>query len=215
MTESDIHNFLSLFPESLMKLSEEEQELSIALYRQLAKGEPVSLSTLAHATNRSVDNIKAIIDGWGSEVHWDDNQHITGFFGLDLNRTAHQLEVGEQSLFTWCAWDTLFIPALLDQTVEITSNCPVTNQEIKLSISPSGIQSVQPEFTVISLIAPDTDKIAENVTGTFCCHIHFFANREIGETWSAKNQGTYIVSLEDAYLLGQRKNERRYSCIKS
>jgi len=210
MTESDIHNFLSLFPDSLMKLSKEEQDLSIALYRQLAKGQPVSSEVLAESVTEPSADVLAIINQWGSEVHRNNDGNMVGFFGLSLNRTAHSLEVNGQLLYTWCAWDTLFIPALLNQTVEINSTCPVTSQAIALEVSPSGILSAQPATAVVSLISPDPEKISENVTGTFCCHIHFFASKEVGEAWSEKNTGTSIVSLEDAYHLGRRKNELRY-----
>jgi len=43
MTNFEIKDFLSLFPDSLMNLSVEEQEASILLYQLLAKGSPVTV----------------------------------------------------------------------------------------------------------------------------------------------------------------------------
>ena len=86
----------------------------------------------------------------------------------------------------------------------------IPKQEIKISISPSGLMNAYPETTVVSLIEPDPDRITENVIGSFCCHVHFFSSQEAGQNWVKQNPGTYIVTLDDAYLLGQRKNEKRY-----
>ena len=36
------------------------------------------------------------------------------FSGLTLTSTTHSFEVRGQQLHTWCAWDTLFLPALLN-----------------------------------------------------------------------------------------------------
>ena len=213
MTTIEINNFLSLFPDNLMKISVREQELSLLLYKMLSLGNPVSIDQLSTASSLPLEDIQSIFDGWGSEVHWDENKNIVGFFGLSLVKTSHILESAGIMLYTWCAWDTLFIPALIQKTVTIRSSCPVTRQEVKLCLSPSEILSVQPASAAMSLIAPDTDHISDNVTGTFCCHIHFFATSEIAKKWSAQNPGTYIVSIDDAHKLGQKKNKLRYPMV--
>lgn len=210
MTASDIDNFLSLFPKNLMEVSEEEQKLSILLYQLIAKGRPVSLAVLANEYDQPMGQVESILGNWGSEVHWDDDKNIVGFFGLDLNKTAHEFVVNGVTLYTWCAWDTFFIPALIDQTAEVKSHCPVTKQEVKLTISPAAVEGASPTGTVVSLVEPDTENIGDDVTGTFCCHIHFFSSPEVGASWSTQNAGTKIVSLADAFLLGKRKNEKRY-----
>ncbi len=210
MAETEIQDFLSLFPSNLMQLSPAEQSVSMVLYQLLINGKPVSTRDIANKTGLIELEIDKILNRWGSEVLRNDNTDIIGFFGLSLSKTAHILEVEGRKLYTWCAWDTMFIPALIDKTVKVVSTCPVTKQEINLTISSSGVLSINPERTVVSLIAPDTEKITEDLVGTFCCHIHFFASPEAGNQWVQKNPGTYIVSLDHAYHLGKRKNQKRY-----
>ncbi len=129
MAESEIGNFLSLFPQNLMQLSAEEQRVSLVFYQLLVKGKPVALENVATKSGSTVQEINLIIGRWGSEVLWNEDRKIIGFFGLNLNKTAHSLEVDDTMLYTWCAWDALFIPALLDKTVKVRSTCPVTKQE--------------------------------------------------------------------------------------
>lgn len=210
MTELEIKFFLSLFPENLMHLSVKEQQISLLIYRLLVKGKPVSYEDLAAESGTDLAEIKEMVGSWGSEVLLDEYQNICGFFGLNLSKTPHILEIEDKTLYTWCAWDTLFIPSLIKKTVNIKSKCLVTKQDIELSISPSGILKIEPESTVLSLIAPDPKKISKNVIGTFCCHIHFFSSSEVGNNWAQHNRGTYIVSVEHAYHLGIRKNKKRY-----
>ncbi len=49
-------------------------------------------------------------------VERDQQGRVVGFSGLTLRPTAHSLRVGDRQLYAWCAWDTLFLPALLDET---------------------------------------------------------------------------------------------------
>lgn len=46
---------------------------------------------------------------------------IIGFLGLSLTETPHRLEVGDATLYAWCAWDALFLSRLIqDRAGEIT-----------------------------------------------------------------------------------------------
>ena len=74
MIESEIKDFLSLFPNSFMELSIDEQKVSLLLYQLLAKGTPVSLDDIVHESGLSMEEIRHIFNRWGSEVLWDDDK---------------------------------------------------------------------------------------------------------------------------------------------
>lgn len=93
MTEAEIKDFLSLFPDNLMVLSAQEQQVSLLLYRLLTKGSPVTLQDIAAESGIDLAEINEIISRWGSEVLWDKDKNINGFFGLNLSQTAHAIEV--------------------------------------------------------------------------------------------------------------------------
>ena len=114
-------------------------------------------------------------------------------------------------LSTWCAWDTLFIPELLNATVTVSSACGETDDVVKLTVSPSGIQSVEPVDAVVSFLIPDEDELRENVTASFCHFVYFFRSREDGEAWVSEHDGTFLLSLEEAFTVGQKMNAARFN----
>ncbi len=38
------------------------------------------------------------------------------YWGLAIAETKHRLEVDGRALYTWCAWDSLFLPEILQRT---------------------------------------------------------------------------------------------------
>ena len=193
-------------------LSPEGQRISLSLYRLLAEGHPVSLHQLSGSTNFSVDFVRDLIGPW-SGIAWDREDRITGFWGLTLSPTKHRFRVGGHDLFTWCAWDTLFIPQLLGQDAEVESDCPETGQHISLIIAPGGIKAVHPPGVVLSFVTPPSSDIQSNVIGTFCCHVHFLRSRDEGEKWISRHPGTFLLQIEEALAVGARKNATQYFAV--
>src|SRR5690242_12427239 len=98
---------IGLFPAEYVKLSPAEQRLSIQLYRLLARGRPVPLENLASASNISIENVRLSLERCPGVVY-DDSGGVIGYWGLALSKMSHCFEVGDQMLYTWCAWDSLF-----------------------------------------------------------------------------------------------------------
>ena len=48
--------------------------------------------------------------------------------------------------------------------------------------------------TFLSARLSETD----DITGSFCCHVHFVAGNEAAERWSAENPAGYLLDLPDA-----------------
>ncbi len=192
------------------KLSKREQAVSLALYRLLARGQPVPTTLLAEATGLSTSKVQDIIEDWHG-VYVDPDGALVGYWGLALGPMKHRFRVNEQDLYTWCAWDALFIPPILGLEAEVTSECPVSGRAIALRVSPKGVASAQPASTVISFLTPERARVEKNVIQHFCHYVHFFASRSDGEKWAAANPGTFVLSLEHACQLGLRKNAAQYA----
>ena len=92
----------------LQPFSPEEQRVAVALYRELAKGKPVDAGQLGRvpgAESRALLQRPAI----RRFVYSDDKGRVLGFGGLAATPMHHLFEVEGRSLWTWCAWDSLFI----------------------------------------------------------------------------------------------------------
>jgi alkylmercury lyase len=95
--------------------------LSRALLTELAAGAPVTLASLSSATGRPPGVVRAALSRWPN-VQYDDGGAVVAFNGLSLTPTPHRFCLPTRQLFTWCAWDTLFLPAL--STCQHGSNRP-------------------------------------------------------------------------------------------
>ena len=193
-------------------LGEEAKRLAVELYRQLARGQPVSHKSLADELGLSANEISALLEdeqlkGW---VFYDNDRRMIGFRGLAIGKMPHRFEVDGRTLYTWCAIDSLFIPEMLGKAAQVESRDPHTGTVIRLTVTPDGIQDVEPVDAVMSILVADTEVVKTNPTkvmASFCHHIFFFESQESGAAWAAKHgEGTFLVTLEEAFALGKRFN---------
>jgi alkylmercury lyase len=184
------------------------RRVAVALYRQLAKGEPVSQAHLATLLNLSS---KAISDALSAcPVFCDGDGAVIGFGGLTVAvMPPHRFRVDGRTLYTWCAWDSLFIPGILGKAADVASRDPVTGTPISLRVAPNGVSGVHPASTVVSFLVPEREFDRSAITN-FCHFVHFFGTDETGRAWSADHQGTFLLSIEDAFALGRLTNTRNF-----
>jgi alkylmercury lyase len=183
-----------------------ERQLVVKLYRLLGEGEPVSLRTLADAVDLPEPRVRKILGQWPG-VYYDGDGSMIGFWGLALGEMPHRFEVDGRTLYTWCAWDSLFIPELLGKTARVTSADPVTKEKIALVVGPDGVKAVSPAATVVSFLTPDRP-FDQNVIMSFCHFVHFFASPESAEKWTTEHPGTFLLSVDDAWALGRLTNQQ-------
>ncbi len=205
----DLDALLNAFPEEFVKISPKEQAVAIALYRLLALGESVSHQHLAEVSSTPVAEVHRLLGQWLGVYH-DDAENVTGFWGLALGEMPHKLLIDGRELYAWCAWDTLFLPALIGNTVQVISQCAQSGKEIQLIIDPEHIASVYPETTVLSFVMPDENGIREDVINSFCHSVLFFATSALGEQWVAEHPKNFLISVENAFELAQMINHRKF-----
>ena len=138
---------------------------------------------------------------------------MVGFGGLAAAPMHHRFEVNGRTLWTWCAWDSLFIPEILGCPARVTSPDPENRELVRLSVTPDWIESVEPSDAVISFTRLDSEAFgpsAANIMASFCHYIFFFISRASGERWTAKHPGTFLCTLDEAFVLAKRLNAQNF-----
>ena len=185
-----------------------ESRLKVWLLRRVAEGRPVSdteVEQYAESIRMPLDAVRSFV---GRVSERDEESNIVGIFGLSQKDHPHRFTVNNQSLSTWCAWDALFLPAMLGQTAEVESTCPVTKTRICARISPERVEEIHPHESVLTIALPkfSGEKLesAEMIWGSFCCHVHFFVSQELAAKWiSTNNRDLSVLSVEDGFKLGR------------
>lgn len=210
--EVDLADLLNAFPEEFHELTPDQQNISLQLYRTLAEGRPVSPARIAATLRLAEPGVRAILDGWPG-VYYDDDRCVIGYWGLAVREMDHRFEVEGKILYTWCAWDSLFLPELIRMTARVESSCPVTGARIRLTVSPEGVQECHPAESVMSFLKPQAGRFRQDVIQHFCHYVHFFSSPEVGAQWVAEHEGTFLLSLDQALELARRKNRAQYGSL--
>lgn len=192
-----------------------EQRLSLELYRLIAKGEPVSRSTLALRLGAPVETVSHILDRWPG-VFSDAEQRVIGYWGLALPtayKSPHRFTVDGRTLSAWCAWDTLFLPQLLGRTAEVESSSPASGVTVRLTVTPKSVEYLDPADAQMSFLLPDATSIQKDIVTAFCHFVYFFPSRQDGEAWVEQHPGTFLMSIDEAQVLARLKNEAHYRAV--
>ncbi len=200
---------------ALPTFSTQEQRTAVTLYRELAKGSAVSVKQLAAALDVSAGVASELLgrESIQAFIYWDDDGRILGFGGLAAAPMAHRIELPGRTLWTWCAWDSLFIPEILGEEGRVESRDPESGATVRLTVTPEGVRSLDPETTVLSFVLPDASQFessAENVMASFCHFVFFFESRASGERWRAKHEGTFLYDIDEDFELARRLNARNF-----
>jgi alkylmercury lyase len=173
--------------------------LLLALLHELVKARPVSLKTLASALGWPDERVTAVLEGVQA-VEYDDAGSIVGYV-LTLRETAHALEIDGERLYTWCALDTLIIPAVLGKPARVISHCPSSRAPIVLTVRPDAIENADPPAAALTLVSPGS---ANDIRRSFCCHVHFFASGSAADAWTSGHAATEVASLREASRLARK-----------
>jgi len=138
----------------------------------------------------------------------DASGNIVGIVpGLSLNEHPHRFYLNGVRMSTWCAEDTLVLPAVLNQSATVESASPVSGEKVRCTVSPQRVEEARPPGAVVSIVNVEPERAdtssAEAIWGTFCHHIFFFVSRAEAEQWAAGRKDIEILSLDEAFELGR------------
>jgi alkylmercury lyase len=181
--------------------------LWLFLLRTLAKGKPVTQTSIAIALGMSPDEVGAALATF-KDIEYDDDGSLVAC-GLSLIPTPHCFQVNGQNLFTWCALDALMYPVALQQTAQVESHCPMTGLAVCLTVTPTGVTFLTPAEAVVSIVIPANQAGCCNIRNAFCSQVHFLTSPQAADTWRSMHPEATILSVEEAWSIGRAIAQRR------
>ncbi len=170
---------------------------AVKIIRLMARGRPVSIEEMATETRMPLGETKAFLTRLGGEFDHDGN--LAGL-GLTMKRTPHRFLVNRHKLYAWCAFDSFIFPLILNQTARVESIDPVTREKIRLTITPEGVERVEPNSTVLSW---STKVDLADIRGSVCAFGHWFSSPVTASKYAAKHPGTVILTLDEVQKMGR------------
>lgn len=178
----------------------EQEELCLPILHQVVRGKPIGKATLAASLQVSQEDLEQQLLHL-PDTEFDQQGNILGW-GVTLVPTRHRFHIHRQSLYTWCAFDTVLFPPSLLAEAQVQSACPVTGHVISFVATPEGIvRDLLPAGSVMSLIIPA--ERSECVRSTFCEQSHFFESEQAASTWLIAHPEAILFSIEEAALVGK------------
>ena len=122
----------------------DESRLLIQIWRALGNGRAVSPEGLKQLASRLHIPFE-IATSFAQQVSERDGEgNIAGIVGLSQRNHPHLFKVNNHDLSTWCAWDSLFLPSMLNLTATVESSCPATGEKIRLTVTPEHVDWYEP-----------------------------------------------------------------------
>jgi len=180
------------------QLSADQSRLLIRSWQLVAEGEPVSDEQLKQTPLELRMDPDVAHSFLKQMCEFDQDGNLVGVAGLSQKKHPHRFQVNGHILSTWCAWDTLFLPALLKQTAKVESFCPTTKSKIYLTLSPHRVEGYEPANAVLSMVLPEPNpegpKSAEEIWKVLCHYVFFFSSAKLVTEWfKAKNYDPVIL----------------------
>ena len=179
-----------------------DARLYVAAKRLLARGRAVAPLAIAKVLEQPLQDV---LDGLERvpSIERDPEGNLLGW-GLTLEPTPHRIELEGIELFAWCAFDTLFFPALLGRTATVHSTCPHTGEAIRLTVRPDGVEAWAPRTVAVSIVLPERAAARNDVRGAFCDHVHYFRDDDAAQEWLAGRSSGILLPVEEAFRAGRK-----------
>lgn len=213
-TETKITGWAEQLAAATPTLNADQQRIALHIYQQVAAtARPVAVDQIAESVNVAPEYVEQSLRSWPL-VLWDDQGRVVGFWGIHAEPLdpTHAMEVDGSTVYTWCAWDTLFITEILGRSTQVRSTDPQTGERVRLTVTPEGVISVEPSGTVVSLLLPE-DGLTDDAIQRFCHKVHFFTSPESAEAWIGGRPGLFHVTVDEAFELGRVTNRLRMGAV--
>ncbi len=176
------------------------------VFGELATGKPVDPARVAALAGRPLDRTLAVL----KHGEWDPaGERLVGF-GLTSIETPHRVDMGEVTMWAWCAPDALMIPSLIGKTARIQSPCAATGDPIRVHTTPGSVERVEPAGAVVSTVST---QLLITAGRQVCNASNLYRDAEGASEWLAANPNEAVLPVIDTYELYREVNQRLHAWL--
>lgn len=204
--------FVKAWQKSVGELQLDHQLFSRELIRRLSEGVPCALSDFENE-QRKARRLKSLVKKRPS-VHFNEEHKIDGHGGLTLKKTPFCLSFVSDSLkmglFAESAFHALSVPVLLNQRCFVTGKCSVTQEEISLTVSALGLETLH-EQLFVSFYHPD--ELDAKLCGSVAQWSKFILGDGPAEEYLSDNADHVLVPISQSYQIARECTKSLYGEI--
>lgn len=125
---------------------------------------------------------------------------ITALYPFSLLPTLEQVQIGPVVRYAMCAIDALGVAPMLDRTVTILAQCPLSAARLALTVEPTGITQQTPA-TIRVVYRQTAGPAHENRCGA----THFFRTTSTARLWQSKmgHPADRLLTVDEAFARGR------------
>lgn len=189
--------------EATSALTLDEAAVIRSAFEALRSGVYPTIGDLVSSSGLAPNKVGEIVGAFMQPGRADCNGdgRLTGIVGLTTETTTHRVTLGGTSLFTWCAFDAVGIPAALQVDAAVHTTCGYCQGSLEVYI----VAGLVPKDSPIRGWLPHIENCG-NVKAEFCPDANLFCNDEHLGAWRA-NKGTpegLVMDLPALSNLGRR-----------
>jgi alkylmercury lyase len=194
MRDIPLQDIIDAHIDAAAHMQDDESFLALDQFLLLRGSGPVDPQRLSIAMRRTLPEMEPLLQSSGLVVGPDGYIH--------LSPGPHQMHLDGETLFGWCALDTLLLPQLVGHAARVVSTCSATGRPIHFTVTEQGIvQDLDPQSAVLSLLLPGQATNICNAQEAICAYGHFFVDREHALNWPDLHAEAVLLSVEDAAYL--------------
>lgn len=171
----------------------------------LTTGWPVSQSLVIENAGMDRGTGRAVLDDLErrGQLARDATGRIIGCAGLSVAATQHELWIGAERRWAWCAIDAVGIVAALQTDARIISQDPQTGRPVEIVFQDGQSQSLD---AVLFIADPSS---VHSAVQDWCPSVNFFETSEAATAWAGEHgvSGSTISLPGTVDLVGDRWNK--------
>lgn len=188
------------------QLSRDEERVRRHVLESLARGATVSVTILAEECRIAPPQIRKILRRLAAAdvlVLDGTEETVLAAYPFSSVPTPHRVRVVGREVFALCAVDALGIPAMLQETASISSQCGYCESPVEIEARPEQLTRYLPPKTVVWFATSEDDCCP--VAESRCPNISFFCSGDHLEAWRrVKGQPSgVLLSLSEAFEAGR------------